>query len=89
MHIDRHPTFKKHFKKRIAHDHKLMARTKNRIQLFMDNPHHPLLRDHALKGLDEDLRAFSITGDIRIVYRVLDDNTIQFIDIGTHNQVYK
>lgn len=33
-------------------------------------------------------RAFWITGDIRVVYRVRGD-TVYFLDIGTHNQVYR
>ncbi|MBI5620956.1 type II toxin-antitoxin system mRNA interferase toxin, RelE/StbE family [Candidatus Gottesmanbacteria bacterium] len=88
MTIERHPNFKRTYKKRIATDAKLVKKTRNRIQIFMDNPKHPLLRDHALKGGKEGLRAFSVTGDIRITYRRTNENEAEFLDIGTHNQVY-
>ncbi len=35
-----------------------------------------------------ELRAFSVTGDIRIVYFEINDESVLFLDIGTHNQVY-
>ncbi len=89
MIVSRHPVFKNHFKKRIAYDAKLVTKTKNRIQMFIDNQRHPLLRNHALKGTQEGLRAFSVTGDIRVIYRTVDENTIELLDIGTHNQVYR
>lgn len=88
MTIYRHPQFKKSFKKRIAPDHTLDVKTTSRINMFMDNPRHPLLRDHALKGSKEGLRAFWVTGDIRIIYRRNSENEVEFFDIGTHTQVY-
>lgn len=33
--------------------------------------------------------AFSITEDIRIIYVWLGDNTARFLDIGSHDTVYK
>jgi len=46
------------------------------------------LHDHALTGKLAGKRAFSIAGDIRVIYVEFDD-FIVFLDIGTHNQVYK
>jgi len=46
-----------------------------------------LLQDHLLMGKLEGYRAFSVTGDIRVVYYI-HDQTAYFVDIGTHNQVY-
>ena len=43
--------------------------------------------DHKLIGSLEGFRSFSITGDIRVVYRK-DGAEIELYDIGTHNQVY-
>lgn len=56
--------------------------------MFMDNPRHPLLRDHALKGAKEGLRAFWVTGDVRIIYHRIGEDEVEFLDIGTHAQVY-
>ncbi|MDO8571795.1 MAG: type II toxin-antitoxin system mRNA interferase toxin, RelE/StbE family [bacterium] len=88
MTIHRHPNFKKAYKNRVANDQKLIVKIKKRIEYFVNNPSHPLLRDHALTGTKKGLRAFSVTGDIRIVYRWIESHTIELLTIGTHNQVY-
>jgi len=58
-----------------------------RLELFIQDPRQSLLRDHPLAGKLQGYRAFSITGDIRVVYYIFED-TAYFVDIGTHNQVY-
>jgi mRNA-degrading endonuclease YafQ of YafQ-DinJ toxin-antitoxin module len=45
------------------------------------------LNEHRLKGKKRTLRAWSVTEDIRVVYRETDEY-YEFLDIGTHNQVY-
>ena len=45
------------------------------------------INDHMLTGDMQGRRAFSITGDIRVVYIEFEDKII-FIDIGSHNQLY-
>jgi mRNA-degrading endonuclease YafQ of YafQ-DinJ toxin-antitoxin module len=45
------------------------------------------LYDHHLTGDLQGRRAFSITGDVRVVYIEFKDKII-FLDVGTHNQVY-
>lgn len=47
-----------------------------------------LLNDHSLKGSKDGHRSFSITGDVRVIYRETESAYI-FKDVGTHNQVYK
>ncbi len=80
--------FLKHYKKRIAPSLALQKKVQERIYMLISNPRHPMLRDHPLKGDQSGRRSCSITGDIRVIYRVVDDS-IEFLDIGTHNQVYK
>ena len=82
------PEFKKVFSKRIAFDPKLSSKFQERLKLFCVNTRNPILRDHQLVGTMRYYRSFSITGDVRVIYRVIDDNTVAFVDIGTHNQVY-
>lgn len=79
--------FKKQYKKRILPHKTLDKRFEERYYLFRKDPSNPILRDHALTGTKKGYRAFSITGDIRVVYEVRDD-IAYFLDIGTHNQVY-
>jgi addiction module RelE/StbE family toxin len=88
MSIERTPLFKKAFKKRIASNSKLIIAVTRRIQLFEENPFHPLLRNHPLTGSLRGFRAFSVTGDFRIIYQPIDERKARFLDIGTHNQVY-
>lgn len=59
-----------------------------RIDLFLKNPNHPCLKSHPLKGNLIGCRAFSVTGNYRVTYRILSKTEIKLIDIGTHNQVY-
>lgn len=88
MIIQLHPKFKTFYKKRIAFSSKLVSKADERIKLFKENPQNPILKDHALTGKRKDLRSFSITGDIRIVYQPIGKDNVLFLDIGTHNQVY-
>lgn len=88
MIIERSSSFKKAYRKRIVSNSKLVKAATYRIQLFGQNPTHPLLRDHALTGALHSYRSFSITGDLRIIYQRIDESTVCFLDIGTHNQVY-
>lgn len=83
-----HPDFRRHYKKRVAPHPRLISKTKQRIAMFQKDPRNPTLKDHALTGKKCHLRAFSVTGDIRIVYKPTSKNTVLFLDIGTHNQVY-
>lgn len=88
MIIELHSSFKKSYRKRIAPHAHLVVKTEERIALFTQNPAHPLLQDHALRGKKLHLRTFSITGDIRIVYLPVLKHSVLLLDIGTHNQVY-
>ena len=88
MHVSYHTNFIKNFKKRFGTNLKVRKKYKERLKMFLDNSNNPLLRNHGLVGDKIHLKAFSITGDIRVVYKQVDESYI-FLDIGTHNQVYK
>ncbi len=88
MIIELHPQFEKAYKKRVAINAKLVKKTTERLALFQSDRAHPLLKDHALTGDKSHLRAFWITGDVRIVYQPVADDHVLFLDIGSHNQVY-
>ncbi|MCJ7739703.1 type II toxin-antitoxin system YafQ family toxin [Candidatus Microgenomates bacterium] len=88
MKIYYHRRFLKHYKKRIFPSSSLSKRFSERLSLFMVDSDNEILKDHPLTGDLEDYRAFSITGDIRAVYYI-ENNEIHLYDIGTHNQVYK
>lgn len=88
MKIRYHPRFKKNYKNRIAPNKKLTQQTSERINSFQNDPTSPSLKRHALTGAKRGLYSFSITGDVRIVYKPLSNDEVMFIDIGSHNQVY-
>ncbi len=88
MRIERHPNFKRSYKKRIAKNPRLLKKTEDRIILLKKDPTNPILKDHKLSGAKNSFRAFSITGNFRIVYMRVSENHIILLDIGTHNQVY-
>lgn len=83
------PLFIKHYKKRIATNNTVKKHFEERVKQFAENKNNPLLRDHALSGDMKGFRAFSITGDVRVVYKTESKNVVLFYDTGTHNQVYK
>lgn len=76
--------FIKQFKKLTA-KHKLKLYTQ--ISIFKDNPLHPSLRNHPLKGKYSSYRSINITGDVRALYIQQEDEVI-FDIIGTHSQLY-
>lgn len=87
MRILHHRKFVRNYRKRIAPDQKLADEFERRLKLFIENPHHPLLKNHKLEGKKSQYRAFWLTGDFRVVYEKI-GNDIRLYDVGTHNQVY-
>ncbi len=79
--------FEKSFKKRIAPHSNLSRKFASRLKIFQENPHHSMLRNHALIGAKVGKKAFSIGEDLRIVYSE-DEDFFIFYDVGSHNQVY-
>ena len=88
MKITFHDSFEKAYAKRIKNNPKLVAKSLERIKLFQIEPRNPILRDHSLSGVKTGFRAFSVTGNYRVVYKPISDTESILVDIGTHNQVY-
>ncbi len=87
MEIRYHRNFLKSYRKRIKPNSRLDIQFKERISLFQENPKNPLLKNHRLTGEKSQYHSFSVTGDVRVIYRRL-ENIVILYDIGTHNQVY-
>lgn len=58
------------------------------VRLFWQNPLTVSLKTHKLSGKLKDCWSFSITNALRIMFRFADSQTVEFIDIGTH-EIYK
>ena len=67
---------------------KIQKQFEARIELFQKIPPSPMLKIHPLKGNLAGLRAFSVTGDYRVIYRIIGLESVELVDIGKHNQVY-
>ena len=59
------------------------------IRWFSKNPNDTRLANHALRKRMQNRWAFSITGDLRIVYRWIGKNEVRFLAIGGHKKVYR
>lgn len=86
-HVEYSKQFTKHYAKRILGNKKLEKQFDERVALFFEGVRERPISDHALTGKLAGKRSFSITGDVRLVYKEADDSFV-FVDIGSHNQVY-
>ena len=80
----------KNFDKRYA---KLPRSIQDKIDLsinkFRKNSFDKTLKNHALKGKLKGKRAFSVTGDIRIIFEEYDNYVLVImLDIGKHSNIY-
>ena len=87
MNISYNKNFIKNYKRRISTNKKLITKFEQQYAKFIKNRNDPTLNDHKLMGKMGKYRSFSITGDIRIAYKIV-GNDVLFYDIGSHNQVY-
>lgn len=79
--------FAQNYKVRIKKDRILNSETIEAIDLFLEDPNNPILRNHVLAGNLKGKKSFSVTDDLRIIY-VETKNFYIFIDIGNHKEVY-
>lgn len=84
MRIARTARFAKQFQKL---PNWLQERAVERAALLLEDPFHPLLHTHGLKGNYQGYRSINVTGDYRIIYQEERD-TYRLIAIGTHHELY-
>lgn len=63
-------------------------RFKERRDIFLKDPYDPILNNHALHGKYVGYRSISVSGDVRVIYKFLDKNTVIFVEMGTHSNLY-
>lgn len=68
---------------------KQKQKIKEAIKLYLDNPRHPKLRLHQLSGKWKNYYSISAGGDLRIHFRKSKEDSILFVIVGTHSQLYK
>jgi addiction module RelE/StbE family toxin len=80
--------FLRALKKLLAKSPDLEKQYRERLTLFIADPHNASLKTHKLHGTLEGMQAFSLTWDLRIVFCFKDDTNVVFEDIGRHDEVY-
>jgi len=85
MTVRYHSRFLKTFRKLPAPiQDKFLAR----LSIFQLEPFHPLLNNHSLDAAYRNWRSLNVTGDYRALFEEVDDDTVVFMKIGTHSELY-
>ena len=78
-------TFDKKVKKLTG---KIKVQAKERIDLFLTDRFSPVLNNHQLHGDKKLFRSININADLRLIYEEVNENTVRFLDIDTHSNLY-
>jgi addiction module RelE/StbE family toxin len=78
--------FIRNYRQRIARDERLKRDFRESVETFLLD--RALVHDHALRGVMQGKRAFSVNKAYRVVYLEREDY-YRFVDVGTHEQVYR
>jgi len=67
---------------------KVKLALRERLEIFMVRPFAPILNNHQLHGSLKNYRSINISGDYRLFYEAVDDDTIRLMRVGTHSELY-
>lgn len=67
----------------------IKEKAKKQEKLFVADPFDSRLVTHKLHGKDQGKWAYSVDYDYRIKFNFVSDNTVLYVDIGTHDEVYR
>jgi toxin HigB-1 len=82
-------SYKKRLRKFIQAHKDMAVRYEKTIRTLQENPYHPSLRLHKLKGNMSEYYSISINIEYRIIMDfMIVDNVIILLDIGAHDEVY-
>lgn len=85
MHVFLHKNFEKRFGKL---DRKIKLAFLKRKDLLISDFFHPLLNNHKLGNEWSECRSINITGDYRAIFILRSEDTVEFLAIGTHHELY-
>ncbi len=77
--------FKKQFKKLQSGE---KIKFKRMTNLFTNKTSDPLLPVHELHGKLSHYKSFNVTGDLRVLYEQINEETVLFAYIDTHSNLY-
>ena len=78
--------FKKQYRKLPK---KIQEHLEMRVVILANTEFHPLLNNHKLHGEYSDYRSINISGNIRLVYKKINKETVYLMAIGTHSELYE
>ncbi len=79
-------TFLKQYRKSPKSNQEVVS---DRIDLFRVNRLDPCLHNHKLHGKYRGHRSINITGDWRAIFHIVaQDETVEFVLLGTHSELY-
>ena len=79
-----------HFERRYKKlPHVVKEKAKKQEERFVANFFDPKISTHRLSGNEEGKWSYSVDYRYRIKFIFLGDNKILYIDIGTHDEVYR
>ncbi|MCL5112957.1 MAG: type II toxin-antitoxin system mRNA interferase toxin, RelE/StbE family [Patescibacteria group bacterium] len=81
------PDFDKQFSIRL--NKREQIKVIDTIELFQDDPFRKDLRNHPLNGKWLGHRSISIGGDLRLHFKMLDEDIAYFVAVGSHYQLYR
>ncbi len=62
---------------------------KNKLKIFINNPHNPILNNHKLSGKLKKYRSININANWRAIFQeIIKEKSIYFVAIGTHSKLY-
>ena len=64
---------------------KIKKTAENKEIIFRHNPFDSRLKTHRLTGKLKDFWSFSIDYKYRVVFEIIDEKTVWFLDVGTHD----
>lgn len=80
--------YHKHFEKQyLKLSENVQRKFKSRLIVFVNDPFDPELNNHALSGRYTGRRSINVTGDLRAIYEIK-NNSVYFVLIGTHSELY-
>lgn len=65
------------------------GRLRERLTIFLRDPYHPTLHNHPLRGKYLDYRSINITGDLRAIFKYINNDDCVFVALGTHHDLYE
>lgn len=91
MKLVRTASFIRAARRLVKRDHSAAPAIRTTLELLADDPFHPRLRTHKLKGKLAGSWAASVTYELRVVFEFVqqgEEEVILLESVGTHDEVY-